>query len=252
MSKRSFIGLIPVRLRSKRLKNKPLLNLLGLPLFVHVYRRAKLSSLLNDVIVCCDDKKIFEVAKKFNVKCIMTKKTHKNGTERIAEAYNKIKKKYNLIVDIQGDEPLLNPKHIDRVINYHLKNFKSDIILPSLKIKKMNKVSIVKVIKTSNDDVLYLSRKDVPYEFNKKKYFFYKHLSIISFKPRSLKKYSCSKKTTLEKTENIELLRALEIGLKIKSLNLRGDSFSVDIKPDLTNAKKNLIKDKIFNQYKNL
>lgn len=180
------------------------------------------------------------------------KKKHKNGTERIAEAYKKIKKKYDLVIDIQGDEPLLNPKHIDSVINYHLKNFKSDIILPSLKINKMNKASIVKVIKTKNNDVLYLSRKDIPYEFNKKKYFFFKHLSIISFKPNSLKKYTHSKKTFLEKKENIELLRAIEIGLKIKSLNLKGDSFSVDVKSDLISAKKNLTKDKIFNQYKSI
>ena len=250
MKSKRFIGLIPLRLKSKRIFHKPLLNLIGLPLFVHVYRRAKLSLLLDDVIVCCDDFRIYNIAKKFNVKCIITKKTHKNGTERISEAYKKIKKNYDLIVDIQGDEPLLNPKHIDDVIKFHLRNMSSDIILPSLKIKKMNKTSIVKVIKNKNDEILYLSRKDVPYNFAKKKYHLYKHLSIISFKPNALKKYSSSKKTYLEKLENIELLRALELGLKIKSLNLKGDSFSVDIKEDYVKALKKLPKDKIFKKYR--
>ena len=84
----------------------------------------------------------------------------------------------------------------------------------------------------------------------KKKYHLYKHLSIISFKPNALKKYSSSKKTYLEKLENIELLRALELGLKIKSLNLKGDSFSVDIKEDYVKALKKLPKDKIFKKYR--
>ena len=244
------MGLIPLRLKSKRLKNKPLLNLLGLPLFVHVYRRAKYSNLLDDLVVCCDDKKIFQSAKKYNVKCIMTKKYHKNGTERIAEAYKKIGKKYDLIVDIQGDEPLLNPRHIDSVINFHLKNNTADIVLPSLKIKKKDQTSIVKVIKSQRNEVLYLSRKDLPFDYsNSKTGDLLKHLSIISFKPEALKKFAKSKKTKLEKIENIELLRAIEIGLKIKSFNLKGESFSVDIKKDYINAKKNLTKDKFYKKY---
>ena len=81
--KKKIIGLIPVRLKSQRLFQKPLLKLSDYPLFVHVYKRAKLSTLLDDVIVCCDDEKIFKVAKNYNVKCILTSKQHRNGTERI-------------------------------------------------------------------------------------------------------------------------------------------------------------------------
>ena len=250
VKKNFFLGLIPLRLKSKRLFNKPLLNLLGLPLFVHVYRRAKYSALLDDIIVCCDDKRILKVAKKYDVKCIMTKKHHKNGTERIAEAYRKIKRKYDLIVDIQGDEPLLNPRHIDSVINFHLKNNNADIVLPSLKINKKKQTSIVKVIKSQTNEVVYLSRKDLPFDYNNNKTgTLLKHLSIISFKPEALKKFANSKKTKLEITENIELLRAIEIGLKIKSFNLKGESFSVDIKKDYINAKKSLAEDKLFKKY---
>ena len=250
MKKKKFIGLIPVRLNSIRLTRKPLLDLLGLPMFVHVYKRAKFSKLLDDLIVCCDDLRIMKIAKKHDVKCVMTKKIHKNGTERIAEAYKNLNQKYDLIVDIQGDEPLLNPNHIDKVIQYHLLNFSADIILPTLRIKKQDHSSLVKVVKNSKDYVLYLSRSDIPYNHFKQKSFLLKHLSIISFKPISLKKFSNSKKTKLESVENIELLRALEINLKIKSFNLSGDSFSVDTYNDYKNAKNQLKKDKLFKIYR--
>ena len=183
---------------------------------VHVYRRAKMSKLLSDVVVCCENKKIFEVLKKYNCKSIFTSKKHKNGTERIAEGYKKIKKNYNLVVDIQGDEPLINPKQIDKVINFHLKNFKSDIVVPSLKISVSEDENVIKIVKDINLNVLYFSRLKVPYGFREKNKFLNKHLSIISFKPKALLKFANTKQTKLEKIEGIELLRALEIGLKIK------------------------------------
>ena len=250
--KKKFIGLIPVRLKSQRLFQKPLLKLSDYPLFVHVYKRAKLSTLLDDVIVCCDDEKIFKVAKNYNVKCILTSKKHRNGTERIYEGYLKNRKKYDFIIDIQGDEPLLNPRHIDQVIKFHIKNSNVDIILPSLKIKssKDNK-SIVKIVKNNKDQVVYLSRSAVPFYYKKKNFFLEQHLSIISFKPESLKTYIKNDMSYLEQIEGIELLRALEIGLKIKSFNLLGDSFSVDVKPDYLLAQKKIKTDKYYKIYKN-
>ena len=113
-----------MRLNSSRLSQKSLLLIKNIPLIIHTYRRAKLSKKLDDLIICCDNKKIIDVAKKYNAKAIITSKNHKNGTERINEAYNKIKKKYDLIIDIQGDEPLINPNQIDNVIKFHLKNLK--------------------------------------------------------------------------------------------------------------------------------
>jgi 3-deoxy-manno-octulosonate cytidylyltransferase (CMP-KDO synthetase) len=221
-------------------------------LFVHVYKRAKLSTLLDDVIVCCDDEKIFKEAKNYNVKCILTSKKHRNGTERIYEGYLKNRKKYDFIVDIQGDEPLLDPRHIDLVIKFHKKNSNADIILPSLKIQSSkDSESIVKIVKNKKNQVIYLSRSAVPFYFKKKIFFLEKHLSIISFKPDSLKTYIKNEMSYLEKIEGIELLRALEIGLKIKSFNLLGDSFSVDVKLDYFLAKKKIKTDKYYKIYKN-
>ena len=138
MKKKKILGLIPVRLNSSRLNQKSLLLIKKIPLIIHTYRRAKLSRKLDDVIICCDDKKILKVAKKFNAKAIITSKKHKNGTERIYEAYKKIKKNYDYVIDIQGDEPLINPQQIDNVIKFHLKNKDSDIILPSMSLKNIS------------------------------------------------------------------------------------------------------------------
>ena len=234
--KKRILGLIPTRLGSKRLPAKALLPINNYPLIVHVYKRALLSKKLDDVIVCCDDQKIFKIVKSYGGKVILTSKRHVNGTERIAEAYKLLKKRYDFIIDIQGDEPLINPLQIDQVIKYHIKNSKTDIILPSLKIKSTHNENIVKVIKDKKKNVLYLSRSSITYEFKEKNFHTQKHLSIISFKPKALIHFARSKPTNLEKIEGIELLRALEIGLKIKSPELNGDSFSVDVKQDLKRA----------------
>ena len=122
-----------------------------------------MSKLLDEIIICCDDKKIIDVANKFEAKAMHFQK-NKNGTERIYEAYKSLKKNY-LIIDIQGDEPLLNPKHIDKIIEFHKKNKQVDIILPHLKISHGDNNNIVKLLTDMNDNVLYLSRTKLPLEF---------------------------------------------------------------------------------------
>lgn len=245
-----ILGLIPSRLKSTRLHEKPLLKIGTLPMIVHTYRRAMFSKLLSDVYVCCDDKKIVNICRKYNIKYIKTSASHRNGTERIAEAYKKLRKKYDFIIDIQGDEPLLQPKNIDNVIRFHKKNYKSDIILPVLKSKFKSSKNIVKVLLKKNKDVMYISRYNLPYQFKEQNNLYYKHLSIISFKPKSLIKFFHNKPTFSEKIEGIELLRALEIGMKIKSVILKGDSFSVDIKEHYTKSKKYILKDSLYIKYK--
>ena len=246
----NVIGLIPTRLNSERLPQKALMPINGIPLVVHTYKRAKLCKTITDVFICCDDKKISKVVKKFGAKVIMTSKYHQNGTERIFEAYKKTSKKYDLIVDIQGDEPLVSPYHIDQVVDFNKKNLGADIILPTLKVKSKNNTNIIKVIKNVKNYVLYLSRGNIPFEYKGSTKNIDKHLSIISFLPNALEKFSMHEKTPLEKIEDIELLRALEIGLRIKSLTLKGDSFSVDVLKDFERASKRMINDKFFKLYK--
>lgn len=244
------LGLIPSRIGSTRLPAKALLPISGLPLVIHTYKRASLSKLINKILICTDSKKIATVAKKFKAKSVLTSQHHKNGTERITEAYIKENKKYDLILDIQGDEPLISPYHIDEVIKFHEKNKDVDIVLPTLKIKFPDNPNVIKVVSNKKNEVLYLSRAKIPYESKSKSNFFFKHLSIISFKPEALLKFAKAKKSRLEKIEDIELLRALEIGLKIKTVVLKGDSFSVDVAEDYVRAKDRMPKDKFFKLYK--
>ena len=126
---KKILGLIPIRLNSKRLSQKALLYIDNFPMVVHVYKRAKLSKKLNEVIVCCESKKIYKILKHYGCKAIMTSTKHKNGTERIAEGYQKIKRNFDLVIDIQGDEPLIDPGHIDQIIDFHLNNNDADIVL---------------------------------------------------------------------------------------------------------------------------
>ena len=250
--KNKVLALIPTRLNSRRLPAKALLPINNMPLIMHVYKRALLSKKIDDVIICCDDKKIFNVVKKYGAKVMMTSKHHPNGTDRICEAYIKIKNKkdYDLVVDIQGDEPLVSPIHIDKVIEFHKKNQNVDIILPNLKIKSTNNTNIVKLVTNKKNEIIYISRANIPYQFKSSSKYHKKHLSIVSFKPDSLLKFGKSKVSDLEKIEDIELLRALDIGLKIKTLNLKGDSFSIDIFEDYQKAKIQISKDRYFKFYR--
>ena len=249
--KKDVIALIPTRLNSTRLPAKALLPINNLPLIMHVYKRTMLAKNVNEVIICCDDKKIFNVVKKYGAKAIMTSKHHRNGTDRICEAYKKIGAEYNLIVDVQGDEPLISPNHIDKVVEFHKKNLKkTDIVLPNLKVKSTNNTNIVKMVTNKFDEVLYISRANIPYEFKSKLKYSKKHLSVVSFKPDSLIKFGKAKISENEKIEDIELLRALDIGLQIKTINLKGDSFSVDIFEDYTKAQVQITKDRYFKFYR--
>lgn len=249
--KKKILALIPARLNSKRLPKKVILPIGGIPMVIHVYKRALCSKIIDDVIICCDDKEINNIAKSYGAKSIITSKKHVNGTERICEVFKKIKKKYDLIIDVQGDEPLINPTHIDKLVSYHLRNLNTDIVVPSLPINNKKNKHLVKVVANLQNDILYLSRQQVPFSFNPNNQKLLKHLSIVSFKPTSLLKFVKFKKSYLEKLENIELLRALDNGMKLKTFIIKGNSFSVDVRKDYIEANKYIKKDKIFKIYKN-
>ncbi len=246
--KKKIIGLIPARLKSTRLKEKALLDIKGMPMIVHTMKRAMLSKKLDDVIVCTDNKEIKKEILRFGGKCMMTSKTHKNGTERIAEVAKKINA--DLYVDIQGDEPLINPNHIDKLISFHQKNKKFDIVVPYLNIKpsKSDK-NIVKVVSSKNR-VVYFSRSNCPYFFKFGAKYLKKHLSIISFKRKSLIDFAKFKRGYLEKIESIELMRAIENNQLIGTFKLVGDSFSVDVKKNILAARKLMTKDEFYKKYK--
>ena len=230
-----ILGLIPSRLNSKRLNEKPLLIIDGLPIIVHTFKRALMSKKLDDVVVCCDDKKIRDIVVKHGGKAILTSKKHKNGTERIFEYAKKIKPEF--VVDVQGDEPFVAPKDIDRVINFHKKNSQFDIVVPSMLAEhNVSNRNLVKVVFSENGKILYFSRAQVPFDYKNVKSKFYKDLSIVSFKYEALKKYNKFKEGKIEKIEGIELLRAIENNLNLGTFLATNSGFAVDVNSDLMKA----------------
>lgn len=246
--KKKVIGLIPVRLNSTRLKDKALLNIKGMPMIIHTMKRALLSKKLDDVIVCTDNKEIKQEVLRFGGNCIMTSKNHKNGTDRIAEVAKRISA--DIYIDIQGDEPLINPFHIDKLISFHQKNQKFDIVVPYLNLDvHKSDANIVKIVSSKNR-VIYFTRSNCPYFFIKKVKYYKKHLSIISFKRKSLINFSNFKRSELEKIESIELMRAIENNQLIGTFKLKGGSFSVDVKKNYLAAKRLMSKDEFYKKYK--
>jgi 3-deoxy-manno-octulosonate cytidylyltransferase (CMP-KDO synthetase) len=237
------IGLIPSRLESSRLPNKALLDIEGLPMIVHVLKRTQLSKQLDEVYVCTDSKLIADSVEKHGGSVIYTSPSHINGTERIAEAASSLTG--DLFVDIQGDEPLIDPSHIDSVVNYHKKNLQFEIILPTIPLLDFNNPHIVKVVKGMNSQVVYLSRAPVPFNSNE----YLKHLSIISFTPNGLWKFATLPASHNEIIERVELLRAIDYGMTIGTFNLTGDSFSVDVWEDYIRAKIAMSTDQIKLKY---
>ena len=204
------IILIPTRINSSRLPAKALLEIEGKPIIIHTFKRAEMSKLADDIYVCTDSEKIIKVCKYFGAKFIKTKSSHKNGTERIAEAAKKLKlTNKDIVIDVQGDEPLIKPSDIDKTINFFLKN-NFDIVVPHINLNKKNNPNIVKILVDNKNNIKWMSRSDLPHFFKSNNLNLKKHLSIIVFKLNALLEYSKTKMSYFEKIESVELLRAIE------------------------------------------
>ena len=241
--------LIPTRINSKRLPAKALLKIENIPMIIHTYKRSCLSKLKDEVYICTDSQKIIDVCKKYEANFIRTKSSHKNGTERIAEAARKLKlKKKDVIIDVQGDEPLINPKDIDSTVNFFIKN-KFDIVVPHINIKLRNKSNIVKLLVNDKNKIMWMTRSDAPCFFKAPGKFLKKHLSIIVFDNDSLTDYSKLKTSHFEKIESIELLRGVEANLSIGTFREVVDTLAVDNHNDLEQVKRIMAMDSYHGKY---
>ncbi|MWV55154.1 3-deoxy-manno-octulosonate cytidylyltransferase [Chlorobium phaeovibrioides] len=231
-------GLIPARLGSSRLNGKALRLLHGLPMVIHVAKRAKLAKYLDRVLICTDSEKILQASIKYGIEACVTSSDCKNGTERIIHAKRLMQIPDNdIIIDIQGDEPLVSPDTIDDVVNTSTNVLgEFDIVLPHQLDALENKKNVVKVVSSGNR-VIYLTRSDAPYPFVEDR-LLKKHLSVIGFTGASLEKFACIEQGELEKTEGVELLRALEGGMSIFTFPQQVHSFSVDIQEDFERAER--------------
>ena len=245
---KKIIGLIPSRLGSKRLPGKALADISGLPVIIHVAKRSLLSKSLSKVIVCTDSDEIYSKCKSYNIDVIMTGSHYKNGTERIASVAEG--QEFDFAIDIQGDEPLVDPSHIDIIAENISKNNRNiDILIPTLDVPFSVPETIVRVQSSVSGRVMTLSRATIPHRYSLPISTIQKHLSVIGFTKYALKKYRELGPTMNEQSEDIELLRAIENDMRVYSFPIKGNSFSIDIQDDLLRARVAMKSDKYFGKY---
>ena len=229
-----IVGVIPARLASTRLPEKVLVPLAGKPMIQHVWERAKQSKLLNDLIIACDDEKILRAARKFGGKAILTSKDHPSGSDRIAEVVRDLD--VDIVINIQGDEPLIHHSVIDNVANALL-NDSSAVMATVIKIldkkEDLNNPNVVKVVIDDHHHALYFSRATIPYHRQVKgPVTYYKHLGLYAYRKDFLFVFKNLPKSKLERIEQLEQLRVLEAGYKIKTVETDRETIGVDTVED--------------------
>ena len=240
---KDFLLVIPARYKSKRLPGKALLDINGLPMIIRTFNQCNKAVPRSKILVATDDKKIQKLCIENNINTLITSNKCLTGTDRIAEVARKIKKDF--YINVQGDEPICNPLDIIKLID-NAKKFPNEIINGYTEItdkKLFFSPHIPKVVFRKDGRLLYQSRAPIP--FNKKKTFIkaWRQVCIYSFPYKSLKIFSSLRnKTPIEKIEDIELIRFLEMGMEIKMIKMSNKSISIDTKKDLAKIRKLLIK----------
>lgn len=240
------VAIIPVRLESSRLPNKPLKEICGIEMVLHTFFRTRMAKEIDDVFVATDSKEIKNLIEKNNGKVILTSNEHKTGTDRIAEAARAIDA--DIIVNVQGDEALVVPDHIDAGIR-GLKNSDAQVSLLLIDYEKRNSASDIKAVVNLKNEIMYLSRNDLPSEARSKCKNLLKAYHVVSFRRDFLFTYAKLEQTPLEKIEFNEYLRILENGFKIQGIKVDGGSISVDTIEDLEYVRSVMEKDRIFKLY---
>lgn len=233
-----IIGVIPARYKSSRFPGKPLADIAGKPMIYWVYQQCKKVDDFDEVYVATDDDLIFKTCKELGVEVIMTSDTHRTGTDRIGEVAMKIPA--DLIVNIQGDEPLIEPETIRQAILPFYDN--PDLQISNLMTKIKDPVDVVnftvpKVIVNKENIGVYLTRATAPYPKGSIDYSYYKQVCVYGFKPEALKFY-CDYgmkygKARVEAIEDIEILRFIENGYKVQYIEVDSETIAVDTQNDL-------------------
>lgn len=238
-----IIGVIPARYKSSRFPGKPLADICGKPMIWWVYQQCKKVEDFDEVYVATEDQRIFDKCNELGVKVVMTADTHKTGTDRIGEVARKVKA--DLIVNIQGDEPLLEPSTIKAAIEPFYKN--PELQISNLMTKIKDPVDVVnftvpKVLTNKEGVGIYLTRSTAPYPKGSIDYSYFKQVCVYGFKPEALKFY-CDYglkfgKAKLEAIEDIEILRFIENGYKVQYIEVESETVAVDTPNDLEKVRK--------------
>ena len=248
--------IIPSRMDSTRFPGKPLKKILGIPMIGHCYFRAMIAFGKDNVFVATCDKEINNYIESIGGKSIMTSKRHKRATTRTSEAASIIKNKYKINYDIiimyQGDEPLVTPSDLSKVL-ISFRNKKVNVVNLMSKIennKALYNKNNVKVVVKKNFDALYFSREPIPHN-NKatSSYISYLQSGIIAFRGQTLLKFNQIKETYLEKTESIDMNRLIENNINVRMILAKSITLGIDTKSEMIFAKKILKNDKFVSKY---
>jgi 3-deoxy-manno-octulosonate cytidylyltransferase (CMP-KDO synthetase) len=236
----NYIAVIPARYESSRFPGKPLADIHGKPMFWHVYKRAEECHLLTKIVLATDNLEIYDTAEKFNIPVVMTGKNHPSGTDRVFEAAQKLNADDDsVIVNIQGDEPALNPEMITQLLSPF--NTRREVNVSTL-IRKISpeeaeNPDIVKVVTDTANRAIYFSRSRIPYNRDKGACDYFGHIGLYAFRMKTLKTFVALKQGYLENIEKLEQLRLLENNIDIFTTITTHESIGVDRPEDLERVK---------------
>lgn len=231
------VAIIPARYHSSRFPGKALAEIRGKPMIQHVYERTASVESLEKVIIATDDERIREVVRSFKGSVVMTSTHHSSGTERIAEVARELSS--HIVVNVQGDEPLIHPSMILEVLSpFHGRDrpHMSTLKKRMADQEEIEDPNMVKVVTDTKGMALYFSRSPIPYP-QKKKGPYFKHIGLYAYERDFLIELSQLKKTSLEEAESLEQLRVLEHGYQIKVIESQYNSIGVDTPKDLERVK---------------
>jgi 3-deoxy-D-manno-octulosonate cytidylyltransferase len=234
------IGVIPARYKSSRFEGKPLCIIDGIPMIKRTYEQAKKSLLLDKVVVATEDYRIEEYCIKENIPVIMTSNKCLTGTDRIAEVSQK--EHFDLYINIQGDEPVIDPTSIDEIAKEYQKYGETYIAYNLYKTEEdyteVNSDTIIKTIVNENDELMYMSRLPIPFNKSKTQPTYKKQVCVYGFTKKALEIFSSREKTLNELHEDIEILRFVDMGYKVKMKETTVDSIAVDVPSDVLKVEK--------------
>ncbi|OQY92313.1 MAG: 3-deoxy-D-manno-octulosonate cytidylyltransferase [Anaerolineae bacterium UTCFX2] len=236
-----IICIIPSRYKSTRLEGKPLKDICGKPMIQHVYEAASKSTLATQVVVATDDDRIFQAVQGFGGQAAMTSVDHKTGTDRISEVARGIEA--DIVANIQGDEPLLDPRQIDEAIEPLIEDAQLKACTLCRRITDeadLNNPNVVKTVFNQSGDALYFSRAPIPYPRVRENHRAYEHIGIYVYRKDFLMEYVQMRQTPLEVSESLEQLRILENGIRLKVVETKypEKALSVDTPEDLEAVRK--------------
>ena len=235
-----ILGIIPSRYASSRFPGKPLADINGMSMIKRVFFQSGKSSILKKVIVATDDDRIYNHVKEFTEDVVMTSSGHESGTDRCAEAVVVEGGQWDAVINIQGDEPFIDPDQIDLVCNTLLAGASIATLIKKIsKRQDLFNVNIPKVVVNNSGEALYFSRQPVPFVKGADEdqwtdhATFYKHIGIYGYQTRILKEITALQRSMLEKSESLEQLRWLENGYRIQTAVTELETLAIDTPDDL-------------------